>query len=86
MTSLLNTTTLQEHSGEKQARNTLVRRMSTTFKLKCNQIKDTTPITMASHQQQHDNYSDKLCNQAITELTLQEHLQIRTEATPNFEE
>ena len=49
-TSSPNTTTLQEHSGEKQERNTEVGRMSTTFELECNQLKDTTPISMELHQ------------------------------------
>ena len=51
MTSLPNTTTLQEHHGEKQERNTEARRMNTTFETKSTQIKVTIPITMALHEQ-----------------------------------
>ena len=53
-----NTTTLQEHSREKQARKTEVRRTIMMFKTEHNQIKHTTPITVVLHQQQHDHYSD----------------------------
>ena len=58
--------TLQECHGEKQQSNTKFRRANTMLKNGNTQIKVTTPITMASHEQCHHNYSDDQHSQANT--------------------
>ena len=65
MTSSPNTTILQEHCGEKQQRNTKVRRMNVNT-----QIKVTTPITVALHEQCHQDCSDNKHSQANAKIIL----------------